>query len=90
MREPAPIFAASPFIARNANLTKGKTVSPKPIPKPKARPFLLWPSALMSPFNVILCPSTALVVVQAAETDPALPHPLALIVSTCNSTSDPP
>lgn len=53
------ITAFCPFIAKKANPTKGKNVSPNPTPNPIANPFLFSPSSLILPSNVIFCPSVA-------------------------------
>ena len=81
--------AGSPLMARKAKPTNGRNVTPNPTPKPIASPFLSCPSALILPSNVIVCPSTAVVERHLTVTAPALPQPLALVLSTCSITGVP-
>ena len=71
------MLACSPFIAKKAKPTIGRTVRPKPIPKPNANPNFLLPSSSITPLKDIFCPSVAVVETQLTLTYPALPHPLA-------------
>lgn len=82
--------ASPPFIAKNASPIPGRNVTAVPTPKPIASPFLLSPSMVNGDeFNIIRCPSIAVVDRQDNVRVPARPHPLAFFLSICTSTGVP-